>query len=223
MVREVVGRTVPAGISRSFDLTLRALASPAKQPYRGYDLTKRIADLVLASALIVATLPLVLLACLAIVITTRQRPLLLQRRVGWLGYEFRMLKLRTMRCDEDFAAELLAKPPLDERVTPVGRLLRRLSIDELPQLINVLGGQMTLVGPRPGLPSEVAAYREPWLRRLSVRPGLTGLWQVSGRSSLPPRRWMALDRRYLARRSLLFDLAILARTVPAVLSRRGAW
>lgn len=223
MVREVVGHTVPAGISRSFDPASRAVASPASQPHRYYDATKRATDVLVAGLLFAITLPLVLLACLAILVTARQAPLLLQRRVGWQGREFTMLKLRTMRCEDEPPAFLRAKPAADGRVTRVGKLLRRTSIDELPQLINVLAGQMTLVGPRPGLSSEVAAYRQPWLRRLSVRPGLTGLWQVSGRSSLPPRRWMALDRAYLARRSLWFDLQILARTVLAVLSMRGAW
>jgi lipopolysaccharide/colanic/teichoic acid biosynthesis glycosyltransferase len=173
--------------------------------------------------LLVPALPIMLLACLAIVLTTRQAPLLLQRRVGWRGAEFTMLKLRTMGCEDEPPACLVAKPLDDRRVTTAGRLLRRTSIDELPQLVNVIAGQMSLVGPRPGLPAEVAAYREPWRRRLSVRPGLTGLWQVSGRSSLPPERWMALDRCYLARRSLAFDLRVLARTVAAVISMRGAW
>ncbi len=223
MMREVVGHSVPAGISRSFDLASRVVASPAKEPHRLYNLSKRISDIFLASFLLVLTLPVVALACLAVVLTTGQAPLLLQRRVGWLGHEFTMLKLRTMDREDELPAYLRAKLPFDDRVTPVGRLLRRTSIDELPQLINVFVGQMTLVGPRPALPSEVAAFRDPWLRRLSVRPGLTGLWQVSGRSILPPQRLMALDRCYLARRSLGFDLGILARTVAAVISMRGAW
>ena len=224
MVREVVGRPVPAGISRSFDLASSALASPAREPHALYDLTKRVVDVVLAGLLLVLTLPLVLLASLAIMVSTGQSPFLMQRRVGWLGYEFTLLKLRTMRCEEEEPpAYLLAKPPSDVRVTPIGRLLRRTSIDELPQLLNVITGQMTLVGPRPGLPSEVAEYRPSWMRRLSVRPGLSGLWQVSGRSSLPVERWMALDRCYVARRSLAFDLKVLARTVLAIISMRGAW
>jgi lipopolysaccharide/colanic/teichoic acid biosynthesis glycosyltransferase len=223
MVREVVGRGLPAGISQSRGRAPRSTVCPARAPHRLYDTAQRAIDLLVAVPLLLLPLPVVLLACAAIVITTRQAPLLLQRRVGWLGCEFTMLKLRTMSCEETPPAFLLAKPPLDERVTPVGRLLRRTSIDELPQLINVIAGQMTLVGPRPGLPGEVAAYRAPWLRRLSVRPGLTGLWQVSGRASLPPQRWMALDRCYLARRSTWFDLGVLARTVRAVVSMRGAW
>jgi lipopolysaccharide/colanic/teichoic acid biosynthesis glycosyltransferase len=134
-----------------------------------------------------------------------------------------MFKLRTMDCEGPPPAFLLAKVPSDRRVTAVGRLLRRTSIDELPQLVNVLAGQMTLVGPRPALPSEVAGFREPWRRTLSVLPGLTGLWQVRGRSALPPNRRMTLDRFYVAKRSLGFDLQILAKTAVAVVSMRGAW
>ena len=222
MLREVVERTVPAGISRSFEAS-RAAASPASQPHRFYDVTKRGIDIAVAGLLLLLALPLLLLAGLAIVLTTRQAPLLLQRRVGWLGEPFTMLKLRTMRREDGPPAFLMAKPQNDGRVTPIGRILRRTSIDELPQLVNVLMGQMTLVGPRPGLPSEVAAYRASWRRRLNARPGLTGLWQVSGRSCLPLERWMALDRCYLSRRSLGFDLRVLARTVLAVISMRGAW
>jgi lipopolysaccharide/colanic/teichoic acid biosynthesis glycosyltransferase len=166
---------------------------------------------------------LVAVTCLAILVSSRQAPLLLQRRVGWLGREFTLLKLRTMRGEGKARGSLGAKPVHDERVTAVGRLLRRTSIDELPQLLNVLAGQMTLVGPRPGLPSEVEEYRPAWLRRLSVKPGLTGLWQVSGRSALPLERWMALDRAYVMRRSTRRDLLILLRTLPAVISMRGAW
>jgi lipopolysaccharide/colanic/teichoic acid biosynthesis glycosyltransferase len=223
MVRGVVGHTVSAGISRSFDLASRATVSPARPPHRLYDAAQRSIDILIATPLLLFTFPVILVACVAIALSTRQAPLILQRRVGWLGREFTMLKLRTMSCEDAPPSFLLAKPPLDERVTAVGRLLRRTSIDELPQLINVIAGQMTLVGPRPGLPSEVAEYRAPWLRRLDVRPGLTGLWQVSGRSSLPPQRWMALDRCYVARRSTWLDLRILARTVSAVVSMRGAW
>jgi lipopolysaccharide/colanic/teichoic acid biosynthesis glycosyltransferase len=141
-----------------------------------------------------------------------------------------MFKLRTMRSrgdpEEEFAAEedlFVLKEPFDPRVTHIGRVLRRSSIDELPQLLNVITGQMSLVGPRPSLPGEVARYPQSWLRRFGVKPGLSGLWQVSGRSDVPPRRRMAMDRLYLSRRSLALDLAIMLRTVSAVVSRRGAW
>jgi lipopolysaccharide/colanic/teichoic acid biosynthesis glycosyltransferase len=111
----------------------------------------------------------------------------------------------------------------DPRVTPVGRLLRRLSLDELPQLFNVLRGDMSLVGPRPPLPEEVERYERWQRRRLSMKPGLTGLWQVSGRAGLDDfSRWTALDLAYIDQWSLWLDLKILLKTIPAVLSTRGA-
>jgi lipopolysaccharide/colanic/teichoic acid biosynthesis glycosyltransferase len=110
----------------------------------------------------------------------------------------------------------------DERVTRVGRLLRRTSLDELPQLWNVLRGDMSLVGPRPPIPYEVEHYPAHWFPRFAVKPGLTGLWQVSGRSELTLEQMVALDIEYVQRRSPLLNLSILARTVPAVLSTRGA-
>ena len=195
----------------------------AEEPHLLYDVSKRAIDVLVAGILLVLSLPLLAFASLAIMATTGQAPLLRQRRVGFRGVEFVMLKLRTMRSQEEPPGYLLAKPFRDDRVTPVGRLLRRTSIDELPQLLNVIGGQMTLVGPRPALPIEVAAFPPFWRRRETVRPGLSGLWQVSGRSGLAPRRWMALDRTYLRKRSLWFDLRIIARTVAAVVSMRGAW
>jgi lipopolysaccharide/colanic/teichoic acid biosynthesis glycosyltransferase len=185
-------------------------------------LSKRAADLLLAALLFLLTLPIVLLAASAIVLTTGRSPVLFQQRIGRHGRPFTMLKLRTMR-DGTPGNDLGRKQPVDPRITAVGVVLRRTSIDELPQLLNVIAGQMSLVGPRPALPQEVALYQPGWRRRLDVMPGLTGLWQVSGRSALSLERWMALDRRYLQRRSLLFDAAILLRTVGAVVTMRGAW
>jgi lipopolysaccharide/colanic/teichoic acid biosynthesis glycosyltransferase len=186
---------------------------------------------VLALALLVLALPIVALAALAIWLTTGESPLLSQRRVGLLGREFTMLKLRTMRGADvprlyagPWSRQVMTpKRPDNSRVTRIGRMLRRTSIDELPQLVNVLFGNMSLVGPRPGLASEVERYPASWRRRLTVKPGLTGLWQVSGRSRVAERRWMAMDRYYAGRRSLRFDLIIIARSVAAVLSMRGAW
>lgn len=157
----------------------------------------------------------------------------MQTRTGLHGRTFRMFKLRSMRVgaealrqDLDAVNEVdgpVFKLRQDPRITGLGRWLRRTSLDELPQLLNVLRGDMSLVGPRPPLPDEVAEY-EPWqLRRLSMRPGLTGLWQVSGRSAVPFERWMALDLEYIDRWSLWLDLELLLRTVPAVVSGRGAW
>jgi lipopolysaccharide/colanic/teichoic acid biosynthesis glycosyltransferase len=111
----------------------------------------------------------------------------------------------------------------DPRVTRVGRVIRKLSIDELPQIFNVLKGQMSLVGPRPALPSEVAQYTYDQIRRLHAIPGITGLQQVSGRSNIDFQRWVELDLQYIAEQSLLKDLEILLRTIPAVLFSRGAY
>ncbi len=193
---------------------------------------KAIADRVVAAALLVALAPLLfVLALLARALVGR--PILyVQRRGGLYGRPFQMLKFRTMRVGaEDERAALLAQNEMDgpvfkltndPRVTPFGRLLRRFSLDELPQLCNVLAGQMSLVGPRPLPVEETAALTGAHRRRLSMRPGLTCLWQVGGRSDLPFKEWMALDLDYVDRWSLGLDLAILLRTLPAILKGRGA-
>ena len=156
-----------------------------------------------------------------------------QVRVGRDGREFVMYKFRSMYLDaEARLAELrhlnehdgvLFKIQNDPRVTPVGRWLRRFSMDELPQLFNVLRGHMSLVGPRPPLPQEVAAYPDDLRRRLAVKPGMTGLWQVSGRSDLPWEEAVRLDLRYVENWSLTLDLVILLRTMTAVLRSSGAY
>jgi len=205
--------------------------SVREEPHALYDGSKRGLDVLAAFGLAVLALPIVAIAAVAVALSTRQNPILVQRRAGYLGREFSMLKLRTMRPgsgDEPSLPPLpgevfVVKAPDDPRVTAVGRILRRTSVDELPQLLNVLAGQMSLVGPRPALPEEVARYPGAWYRRLAVKPGLTGLWQVSGRSTISPRRRVALDIIYIRRRSLVFDCAILARTFAATISMRGAW
>jgi lipopolysaccharide/colanic/teichoic acid biosynthesis glycosyltransferase len=156
-----------------------------------------------------------------------------QERVGVNGKAFTMLKFRSMVVDadrhldelraENISDGVLFKMRVDPRVTPIGRVLRRLSLDELPQLLNVLGGSMSLVGPRPPLPGEVARYDAPVHRRLLVKPGLTGLWQVSGRSDLPWEEAVRLDLRYVENWSLAMDLLILGKTVRAVLGSSGAY
>jgi lipopolysaccharide/colanic/teichoic acid biosynthesis glycosyltransferase len=178
----------------------------------------------------VLLLPVIVVACVLIALGTHQKPILRQVRVGYLGREFSMLKLRTMYAEEreTVGRELpgrvfVYKTANDARVSAIGRVLRRASIDELPQLVNVLAGQMSLVGPRPALPVEVAHYPGSWRRRLTVKPGLTGLWQVSGRCEVEARRRIAMDRYYIRRRSLLFDCRILVGTVAALVSMRGAW
>jgi lipopolysaccharide/colanic/teichoic acid biosynthesis glycosyltransferase len=157
-------------------------------------------------------------------------------RVGCKGRLFRCLKFRTMyRESEQMLAELLARDPAaraqwerdqklvdDPRVTPIGRFLRRTSLDELPQLINVLRGEMRLVGPRPVTVGELTRYGRVRWQYLSVTPGITGLWQVSGRNNTSYEERVALDARYVAQRSLALDLRILLRTVAVVLRRDGA-
>jgi lipopolysaccharide/colanic/teichoic acid biosynthesis glycosyltransferase len=148
------------------------------------------------------------------------------------GRHFTLLKFRTMERGAEVRLSEIShlnemtgpvfKATRDPRLTPVGRLLRRLSIDELPQMWNVIVGDMSLVGPRPPLPDEVSRYESWQRRRLSMKPGLTCLWQVSGRSELDFDRWMALDLKYIDTWSTLLDLKILLKTVPAVLSGRGA-
>jgi len=193
---------------------------------------KRAIDLGFALALFLVTLPIQLLAALAIWLGSGGPVLFRQVRCGLNGRQFTLLKFRTMQAGaEERLTEVshlnemtgpVFKVRRDPRLTPVGRLLRRLSIDELPQLWNVIIGNMSLVGPRPPLPDEVSRY-EPWQRRrLSMKPGLTCLWQVSGRNEVDFDRWMALDLKYIDTWSPLLDLKILLKTVPAVLTGKGA-
>ena len=199
---------------------------------------KRAGDLVVATAALVVASPLMLGVALAVRLSSPGPVLFRQERVGMDGRRFRMLKLRTMvagadsRAHERYVAGLIGgelRPAAklnklvdDPRVTAVGRVLRRLSIDELPQLLNVLKGDMSLVGPRPALPYEVARYDDWHRRRLEVRPGVTGLWQVSGRSRLTFEEMIHLDVHYIENWTPLTDLKIVLRTVPAVLRREAA-
>jgi len=192
---------------------------------------KRLLDVLGAAVGLVICAPLLAALALAVRLADGGPALFVQERVGRHGRRFGLLKLRTMRVGADAEHHDLARAhqvtgPLklvdDPRVTAVGRWLRRLSLDELPQLVNVLRGEMSLVGPRPPLPHEVARYERWELRRLSVPPGMTGLWQVSGRADLPWEQWVALDLEYVDRWSLRLDLELLVRTVPAVLRGTGA-
>jgi len=194
-------------------------------------LIKRLIDVVGSLILLLLAAPVVCVICITIATTSPGGVLFRQARVGRDGRPFMMLKFRTMRAGAEAERAALAarnqanghlfKLREDPRITPVGRLLRRLSLDELPQLINVLRSEMSLVGPRP-LPVADSGYTGPARVRLSVPPGLTGLWQISGRSELPWEEMVRLDMHYVERRSLALDLAILARTIPAVLTARGA-
>jgi lipopolysaccharide/colanic/teichoic acid biosynthesis glycosyltransferase len=198
-------------------------------------LLRRLLDIVVAGGALVLLSPLLLLAALAIKLTSRGPVLYKQERLGQYGHPFLMFKLRTMSVGADamkatLAAEIQGavdgvrfKLKRDPRITPVGRLLRKFSIDELPQLWNVLVGDMTLVGPRPPVWLEVARYDARALRRLEVRPGLTCLWQVGGRSDLSFEQQVSLDLEYIDRVKPHQELLILARTIPAVLTGRGAY
>jgi exopolysaccharide biosynthesis WecB/TagA/CpsF family protein len=200
------------------------------------DLTaKRAVDFVAAAVGLTILSPILLAVAAAIRLTSKGPALLRQTRIGQNGAPFTIFKFRSMYHDaEARRADLVAqnahgadgvtfKIKRDPRITRIGRLIRRSSIDELPQLLNVLNGTMSLVGPRPPLPIEVARYTHEQRRRLAGKPGLTCFWQVSGRSDLPFPRQVELDIDYLARRNLLIDLTILLRTVPAVLLARGAY
>ena len=196
-------------------------------------LFKRLMDIVLASLGIVATLPLWVSILIAVRADSRGSAIFVQERVGQHGRPFRFYKFRSMYMNaEHRLAEVVSsnevdgpvfKMRKDPRVTRVGAFLRRTSLDELPQLINVLKGDMSLVGPRPPLPKEVEQYRAGDTIRLSVKPGLTCLWQVSGRSTVGFDQWMEYDREYVRNISLRLDLIILFRTIGAVLSMRGAY
>jgi exopolysaccharide biosynthesis polyprenyl glycosylphosphotransferase len=194
---------------------------------------KRVFDLVVATALVVVCLPLMLLVALAIRLDTPGKVLFVDRRVGVGEREFGMFKFRTMVEDaallqdelerENEAGGALFKIRADPRVTRVGRLLRRLSIDELPQLLNVLRGEMSLVGPRP-LPLRDHALLEEWHKaRYHVLPGMTGLWQISGRSGLEFDDLVRLDFTYIENWSIWSDISIIAKTIPAVIVGRGAY
>jgi lipopolysaccharide/colanic/teichoic acid biosynthesis glycosyltransferase len=194
---------------------------------------KRATDIVGAASLLLLLLPLMVLVALAVKVSSRGPAIFRQRRCGFGGKPFVMFKFRTMVCDaEALKPALLAaneqsgpafKMRHDPRITRLGRFLRQTSLDEMPQLWNVLRGDMSLVGPRPLPCNEAAACQPHQRRRLSVTPGITGLWQVRGRCGVPFDHWLALDLEYIAKRSLSTDLRILLLTVPAVLSRKGAW
>jgi lipopolysaccharide/colanic/teichoic acid biosynthesis glycosyltransferase len=205
---------------------------PALPPRPGYAAAKRVLDLAVAGAALLILSPLLLVIAALVKATSRGPILFRQQRAGRGRRPFPLLKFRSMVADaEDRRHELrphnemggpVFKMRDDPRVTPLGRALRRTSLDELPQLLNVLRGEMSLVGPRP-LPLDEDAHLLPqFQRRHDVLPGLTGLWQVSGRNDLPCARMLELDLEYVARRSFWLDLRLLLATLPAVLTGRGA-
>lgn len=204
-------------------------------------LAKRLLDLTVALPCLLAAAPLLLTVAVAIRLTSPGPALFRQARLGRDRRPFTLCKFRTMYtgCPDDVHREYVTKlltdeaPPdggragvfkldRDARITPLGRLLRRTSIDELPQLLNVVRGNMSLVGPRPALAWEAEMFGAGYAGRFAVPPGLTGLWQVSGRNALTMKQGLDLDIEYVRRQSLALDLWIIAKTVPVVLSTRGA-
>ncbi len=197
------------------------------------DAYKRVYDVTLSALLVLALSPLLLVTALAILIESRGGVFFHQKRVGKDGVVFKMIKFRSMSTDAKLHAEVAAmesdrdgvcrKFVNDPRVTRVGNIIRKLSIDELPQLINVLRGEMSLIGPRPALISEVEQYSDYDRQRLEALPGISGLWQVSGRADLSFEQQIDLDLRYIRERNLLNDIVITAKTIPAVLLGAGAY
>lgn len=177
---------------------------------------KRGVDVIVAVTVLVVSAPLQLLAALAILIEDGRPVFYCQTRTGRAGVPFRIIKFRSMRVNDTPPAEMPQVRPEDPLVTRVGRFLRTSRIDELPQLVNVVNGHMSLVGPRPTLPEQVAHYDQHQLRRLEVRPGLTGWAQVNGNSSLSWPERIALDVWYVDHQSLKLDVVILARTLSVI-------
>jgi lipopolysaccharide/colanic/teichoic acid biosynthesis glycosyltransferase len=226
--------------SNAFDLAVRRLRARRNvarwRLYKhAHTVSKRTLDLVVVILALLCLVPLFAVVAFLIWIADRGPVLYWQRRVGLDGVEFDFPKFRSMSTDSDALRQRLEranqhgsegvtfKMRNDPRITRIGRFIRRFSIDELPQLWCVLRGQMSLVGPRPPLPGEVARYTLADRQRLSVKPGLTCIWQVSGRSDIPFERQVLLDMEYLRNRSLKADLLLLLKTIPAVVLGRGAY
>jgi lipopolysaccharide/colanic/teichoic acid biosynthesis glycosyltransferase len=197
---------------------------------------KRPLDLLVGTIILLVALPLILCMAVAVVLDSRGPAFFGQERVGYQGRRFRMWKVRTMHagCDQAphrrTAADWFAgradsqdryKTLADARITRVGRLLRRTNLDELPQLLNVVLGDMSLVGPRPAIPYELTHYRPAYFQRLNVPPGMTGLWQVTVRDRVSAAEMMNLDLRYVREASPWLDLKVLAMTAPALLASAG--
>jgi len=221
-------RTPPAPVLRAADMLTEMNGEGFYLKYG-----KRVLDVIGAFVGLVLCSPLILLFAILIKIDSRGPVFYKAVRLGKGGKPFTFYKLRSMHVGAHESRHKLmhlnqAKGPVfklfdDPRITRVGRFIRKTSIDELPQLYNVLKGDMSLVGPRPPIPEEVEKY-EPWqLRRLSPKPGITCLWQISGRSRLGFDEWMRLDLEYINKQSFWMDIKILLRTIPAVLLRDGAY
>jgi lipopolysaccharide/colanic/teichoic acid biosynthesis glycosyltransferase len=219
--------------------TMAELTRTVARPRPATSLARRALDVSVAGTVLLAMVPLIALAAIAVRLSSPGPVLFRQRRLGRHMQPFTVLKFRTMRADADSALHrdyvrslIGTQPPedapdnlyklvIDPRVTRVGRFLRSWSLDEVPQLWNVLRGEMSLVGPRPVIEYEVEQYPDWYLRRFAVKPGLTGLWQVSGRNEKTYEEMVRFDIEYAERRSLWLDLRILARTALVVMRRQG--
>ncbi len=201
---------------------------------RLYPLAKRATDIVLASIAIAILMPMGLVVALLIKLTDGGSIFFMQRRVGKNGVEFPFIKFRSMVANAEAMKHRLSdsshhmdsitfKMKRDPRITWIGSIIRKTSIDELPQLWNVLRGEMSLVGPRPAVPIEVARYLPRHRVRLNVVPGLTCIWQINGRGDVPFEKQVAMDLQYIESRSWWFDLKLIVKTIPAVLTGRGAY
>lgn len=209
----------------------RSILADRKIPL-SWQAAKRAIDLTIGVLLLLICGPVMLLAAIAIVLVSPGSPFFVQERVGLNGRTFRMYKLRTMVTGAHLMRDGLrhlneADGPVfkirkDPRLHAFGPLLRKLSIDEMPNFFNVIMGDMSIVGPRPPLPCEVAHYSPYAYRRLTVKPGVTCLWQISGRSNISFEEWMVLDNQYIDTWTPMYDLKIIAKTVPAVLKGIGA-
>ena len=198
-----------------------------------YGVTKRALDIVISLLCIILLSPLFLMIAVVIVLDSKGQAVFKQTRLGKDGRPFTFYKFRTMKHGAEKLKDSLEhlsdvegpvfKIKKDPRITRIGRFLRKSSLDELPQFFNILWGDMTLVGPRPPLDREVKKYGNREMKRLAVKPGLSGLWQISGRNDISFLEWMELDLYYIEHRTLLLDLKILLRTIPAVLSGKGAY
>jgi lipopolysaccharide/colanic/teichoic acid biosynthesis glycosyltransferase len=215
--------------------------APACEPpsvdARLYGPVRRATDIAVAGVTILFILPLLVMISVIVWLQDGGAPIYAQERIGRGGRVFRCYKFRSMVVDSRARLERLLtesaeareewerdhKLRRDPRITPIGGFLRKSSLDELPQLFNVLGGTMSLVGPRPIVAAEVARYGRRIIHYYAVRPGITGLWQISGRNDVSYRRRVALDCAYVKHRSLMMDLKILTATVPMVLLRRGSY
>ena len=186
-----------------------------------YFTVKRIIDIALSSIFLLIAIPFFIIIPFLIKIDSQGKVFIIQKRIGFKGKEFYIYKFRTMKKYVDLY-KISPTNNFDSRVTKFGRFLRRFSLDEIPQLYNVLKGEMSLVGPRPEMPFIVLKYSDNEKKRLSVKPGLTGLWQIKARKDIPLYKNLDYDFEYINNQSVLFDLKIILKTIPALIKGKGS-